>query len=243
MDSQPSFNVLGDDMQAVEIDLAPGQTVIAEAGTLILLEEGITFQALMADGTEPAGQGLLGSLKGAAKRMVSQAGIFLTHFTNLTQKNRKVVFGANNPGKVVPIELPSWGDQIVCAASSFVCATLGTKVDAVLVKRPSVGFLGGSGFVFQKFSGNGLVFLHATGSLLRRELNGESLRIEPGALVAFSADLDYSIERAGDLKTMLFGGDGLFLVTLRGHGSVLINSLPWRRVVHQIVEQVPRQSA
>jgi uncharacterized protein (AIM24 family) len=241
MGSQPSFQVIGDDMQAVEIDLAPGQAVIAEAGTLILLEEGITFQALMADGTEPAGQGLLGSLKGAVKRVGSQAGLFLTHFTNLTQNSRKAVFGAGNPGKLVPIELPSWGGQILCAASSFVCAEMGTKVDAVLVKQPSVGLFGGSGFILQKLSGDGRVFLHATGSLLRRELKGESLRIEPGALVAFSPDLDYSIERAGDLKTMLFGGDGLFLVTLRGHGSVLINSLPWRRVVHQIVEQVPRQ--
>ncbi len=241
MGSQPSFQVIGDDMQAVEIDLAPGQAVIAEAGTLILLEEGITYQALMADGTEPAGQGLLGSLKGAAKRIGSQAGLFLTHFTNLTQNSRKAVFGASNPGKLVPVELPSWGGQILCAASSFVCAEMGTKLDAALVKQPTVGFFGGYGFILQKISGDGLVFLHATGSLLRRELKGESLRIEPGALVAFSADLDYSIERAGDLKTMLFGGEGLFLVKLRGHGSVLINSLPWHRVVHQIVEQVPRQ--
>lgn len=241
MSSPPSFQLIGDDMQAVEIDLAPGQAVIAEAGTLILLEEGITYQALMADGTEPAGQGLLGSLKGAAKRMGSQSGLFLTHFTNPTQNSRKVVFGASNPGKLVPVELPSWGGQILCAASSFVCAEMGTKLDAAQVKKATVGFYGGFGFILQKISGDGLVFLHATGSLLRRELKGESLRIEPGALVAFSPDLDYSIERAGDLKTMLFGGDGLFLVTLRGHGSVLINSLPWHRVVHQIVEQMPRQ--
>lgn len=241
MPANPRYTILGTDMQAVEIDLAPGETVIAEAGTLILLEDGITFQARMADGSEPADHGLLGGLWDAAKRGVSGSGVFLTHFTNRADGPRRVVFGANSPGKVVPLELPAWGGQLLCEHNSFLCASRGTRVDAAMVKRLRSGFFGGTGFVLQHLSGDGVVFVHACGSVMRRELKGEVLRVEPGALVAFSAELDYSIERAGDLKTMLFGGEGLFLATLRGHGSVILESLPWSRVVHHIVEQVPRK--
>lgn len=239
--TKPRYTILGSDIQAVEFDLDPGQTVIAEAGTLILMEDGITFQARMADGTEPADQGLLGALWDATKRAVSGAGVFLTHFTNQAQAPRRVIFGANSPGKVVPLELPAWGGQVLCEHNSFICASAGTRVDAAMVKRYRSGFFGGTGFVLQHFSGDGIVFAHACGSLVRRDLNGEVLRVEPGALVAFSVELDYSIERAGNLKTMLFGGEGLFLATLSGTGSVLLKTLPWSRVVHYILEQMPRK--
>jgi uncharacterized protein (TIGR00266 family) len=233
--------ILGQDMQAVEIDLDPGQTIIAEAGALILMEDGVTFEAHMSDGAQPSGQGLLGGLWDAAKRAATGAGVFLTHFTNQSNQPRKVVFGANNPGKVVPIHLGEWNGEVLCEHHSFLCATLGTRVGAALVQRFGAGVFGGTGFILQHLSGEGTVFAHACGSLLRRDLQGETIRVEPGSLVAFSTGIDYSIERAGNLKTMLFGGEGLFLATLRGQGSVLLQSLPWSRVVHNIIEQVPKK--
>lgn len=235
----PRHIILGTDLQAIEIDLDPGQTIVAEAGTLILMEDGVTFEARMSDGAAPANQGLLGALWDASKRAVSGAGVFLTHFTNHATGPRRVVFGANSPGKVVPIDLAAWGGEVLCEHHSFLCATAGTRVDAALVKRLRAGLFGGTGFVLQHLSGPGTVFAHACGSVIRREMNDEVLRVEPGALVAFSTGLDYSIERAGNLKTMLFGGDGPFLATLRGTGSVLMQSLPWSRVVHHIIQQIP----
>lgn len=237
----PRHQILGQDMQAVEIDLDPGQTIVAEAGTLVLMEDGVTFEARMSDGTDSSGHGVLGGLWDAAKRAATGAGIFLTHFTNQANEPRKVVFGANNPGKVVPIDLNEWGGEILCEHHSFLCATLGTRVGAALVQRFGSGVFGGTGFILQRLSGQGTVFAHACGSIIRRDLQGETIRVEPGALVAFASGIEYSIEKAGNLKTMLFGGEGLFLATLRGSGPVLLQSLPWSRVVHHIIEQVPKK--
>lgn len=239
MNAIPKHVVIGSDMQAVEIDLEPNQTVIAEAGSLIYMEDGITFQARMADGAEPEGHHVLNYLWDAAKRAVTGAGVFLTHFTNQAGEPKKVVFGANSPGKVVQINLPDWGGQILCEHHSFLCATIGTRIDAAFVKRLRSGVFGGTGFVLQHLSGQGTLFAHACGTLMKKDLRGEILRVEPGALVAFSTSLEYSIERAGNLKTMLFGGEGLFLATLRGEGTVLLQSLPWSRVVQHIIEQIP----
>lgn len=231
--------ILGSDMQVVEITLVPGETVIAEAGSMLYLEDGIVFEARMGDGSG-VDQGILGSLWGAAKRAVTGAGIFMTHFTNHAHEPRRVIFGANNPGKVLPIHLNQCGGQILCEHHSFLCATQGTQVNAAFTQRFGAGLFGGAGFVLQKLSGDGTVFLHACGSVITEKLQGQTIRVEPGSLVGFTGDIEYSIERAGNLKTMFLGGEGLFLATLRGTGTVILQSLPWSRVVWQIIEQVPR---
>jgi uncharacterized protein (TIGR00266 family) len=238
MTTQLRGRVLGHDMQAIAVDLAPNETVIAEAGALIYMDDGIRFVAYMGDGTEVS-SGVMGSLWGAAKRAVSGAGMFLTHFTNHTSQTRTVVFGANNPGKILAMKLSDWGGHILCEHHTFLAAEMGTRVDAVFNQRLSAGFFGGAGFVLQKLSGSGEVWLHACGSVIERELNNETIHVEPGALVALSPSLEFKIERAGNLKTMFFGGEGLFLATLSGTGKVLLQSLPWNRVVAHIIEQVP----
>ena len=229
--------IIGHDMQAVEILLAPGQTIVAEAGSMVYMEDGITFAARMGDGTEPADAGLMSTLWSAAKRSVSGAGVFLTHFTNGASVPRRVVFGASSPGKVLKLDLTQWGGAILCEHGSFLCVTQGTRVNSAFAQKLRAGAFGGAGFVLQKIEGNGTLFAHACGSVIERTLNNEVLRVEPGALVAFSTTLEYSIERAGNLKTMLFGGEGVFLATLRGTGTVILQSLPWSRVVHHIAEQ------
>lgn len=231
------YEVIGHDMQAVEIQLDPGQTIVAEAGALIYMEDGITFQARMGDGTEPADAGLLSTLWGAAKRAATGAGVFLTHFQNQTDAPRRVAFGANNPGKVLKLDLAEWGGAVLCEHGSFLCVTQGTRVNAAFAQRLRAGAFGGAGFVLQRIEGNGTLFAHACGSIIEKKLANETLRVEPGAIVALPTSIDYSIERAGNLKTMLFGGEGLFLATLRGSGTVLLQSLPWSRVVHHILEQ------
>jgi uncharacterized protein (TIGR00266 family) len=238
--SIPKHEIIGHDMQAVEIDLDPGQTILAEAGSMVYMEDGITFEARMGDGSAPGSGGLLGTLWSASKRAVSGAGVFLTHFTNGADRPRKAVFGANSPGKVLTVDLTEWGGEILCEHSSFLCATAGLRVDAAFAQRLRSGAFGGTGFVLQRLVGEGTVFLHACGSVISKKLTGETLKAEPGALVAFSPSLDYSIERAGNLKTMLFGGEGLFLATLSGTGAVLLQTLPWSRVVQHIQEGIQK---
>lgn len=233
--------IIGHDMQAVDIVLDPGETIVAEAGSMIYMEDGIVFEARMGDGTEPPDQGLLSTLWGAAKRSVTGAGVFLTHFQNRANAARRVVFGANNPGKVLKLDLAQWGGIVLCEHGSFLCVSQGTRVNAAFAQKLRAGAFGGAGFVLQRIEGNGTLFAHACGSVIEKQLNNEILRVEPGALVALSSTIEYSIERAGNLKTMLFGGEGLFLATLRGTGTVLLQSLPWSRVVNHILEQVHQQ--
>jgi uncharacterized protein (TIGR00266 family) len=222
--------ILGHDMQAVEITMQPGQEIVAEAATLLAMEDGISFEAKIGDGTK-ASRGVMSAIG----RSISGAGIFLTHFINNGSQPAKVSFAANSPGRIVPIHLPDWGGSINVEHSGFLCATKGTSVNAKRAKRIRAGVFGGSGFFLQRIEGDGTVFLHCCGSIIERDLNDESIRCEPGAVVAFDPSIDFSIERAGNLKTMVFGGEGVFLATLRGTGKVILQSLPWGRVVSHIV--------
>lgn len=233
------YEVVGHDMQLVRIEMDPGQTLVAEAGAMVYMDEGIEFEARMGDGTEPADQGMMGALVGLAKRAATGAGVFLTHYSNRTSSVRRIHFGAARPGKIVAVDLEEWGGQILCEHRTFLCAEFGTHVTVAWTQRLATSAFGGAGFILQKLEGRGKVFLHACGSVIDETLDGGSLLIEPGALVAFSPSLAYDIQKAGNLKTMLFGGEGLFLATLKGSGRVFLQSLPWSRVVHEIVEQVP----
>ena len=229
------YRVIGDDMQAVEIELDPGETVIAEAGALNYMDEGIAFESKMGDGTD-ADQGMLSKLFGAGKRMLAGESFMITHFTNRGQGKQRVAFSAPYPGKVIPLNLAELGGEVLCQRDGFLCAALGTKLDIAFTQRLGAGFFGGEGFVLQRLSGNGLAFVHACGTIIRRELRGETIRVDTGCIVGFTPGIDYSIQRAGNLKSMMFGGEGLFLATLRGSGTIWLQTLPFSRLANSVLK-------
>jgi uncharacterized protein (TIGR00266 family) len=232
------YRIHGDDLQTVEVELDPQETVIAEAGAMNWMEDDIAFETRMGDGSN-ANEGLLGQLFGAGKRMLTGEGLFMTHFTNRGALKRKVAFAAPYPGKIVPVDLAALGGDLLCQKDAFLCAAMGTSVSMAFNKKFGAGFFGGEGFILQKLQGDGLAFLHAGGTVVKRELNGETLRVDTGCIVAFDATVSYDIEAAGGLKSMLFGGEGLFLATLRGHGTVWLQSLPFSRLADRILMHAP----
>ncbi|MGW8124170.1 TIGR00266 family protein [Roseivirga echinicomitans] len=233
------YELHGDDMQMVEIELDPQETVIAEAGAMNWMEEDIDFQAKMGDGSEPD-NGILGKLLSVGKRVLTGESIFMTHFTNMGYAKRKVTFAAPYPGKIIPVDLNEIGQGIICQKDAFLCAALGTNVSIAFSRKLGAGFFGGEGFILQKLQGDGMAFLHAGGTVVKRQLNGETLRVDTGCIVAFSPGIDYDIQRAGNLKSMFFGGEGLFLATLRGTGTVYLQSLPFSRLADRIIQHAPR---
>ncbi|WP_020676785.1 TIGR00266 family protein [Geopsychrobacter electrodiphilus] len=233
------YTIVGDDMQMVQIELDPSETVIAEAGAMNYMEQDIQFEARMGDGSQ-ADQGLMGKLFSAGKRVLAGESIFLTHFTNRGSTKRHVAFAAPYTGKIIPLDLNKLGGEVLCQKDSFLCAAYGTKLDIAFQRRLGTGFFGGEGFILQRMQGDGLVFVHASGTIVERQLQGETLRVDTGCLVAFEPSVDYNIERAGNLKSMLFAGEGLFLATLSGHGKVWIQSLPFSRLADRILANAPR---
>ena len=227
------YEIFGDDMQFVEIELDPGETVIAEAGAMMYLDEGITFEAKMGDGSDPE-EGLWGKLKGASKRAVSGESVFLTHFTNSGGGKQIAAFAAPYPGKIIPIDLATLGGQLIAQKDAFLCAALGTKVDIVFSRKIGRGLFGGEGFILQDLKGDGKVFVQAGGTIVEKQLIGNQLRVDTGCLVAFEPTVEYDIQRAGKLKSQFFGGEGLFLATLTGHGKVWLQSLPFSRLADRI---------
>lgn len=232
------YEVFGDDMQIVEVELDPGETVIAEAGAMNYMEEGITFEAKMGDGSAPQ-QGFMQKMISAAGRSLTGESIFMTHFTNEGFGKRRVAFAAPYPGKIIPLDLAEIGGSMTCQKDAFLCAALGTKVSIAFQKRLGAGFFGGEGFILQKLVGDGKAFVHAGGTVIKKELRGETLRVDTGCLVAFTEGIEYNIERAGSLKSMFFGGEGLFLATLQGHGTVLLQSLPFSRLADRVIQHAP----
>lgn len=230
--------ILGDDIQVVEVELDPGETVVAEAGAMNYMDDGIDFEAKMGDGSQPD-QGLFGKLLGAGKRLLTGESIFLTHFVNNGPDKRRVAFAGPYPGKIVPVDLAKIHGEFLCQKDAFLCAALGTEVDIAFTKRLGTGFFGGEGFVLQRLVGDGMAFIHAGGFVTRRQLEGETLRVDTGCIVGFTSGIDYDIERAGSLKSMFFGGEGLFLATLRGTGTVLLQSLPFSRMANRILAHAP----
>ncbi len=232
------YEILGSEMQIVEVELDPGETVVAEAGAMNYMEEDIQFESRMGDGAE-ADQGIMGKLLGAGKRMLTGESMFLTHFTNRGSVKRRVAFAAPFPGKILAIDLAKVGGGIICQKDSFLCAALGTKVGIAFNKRLGAGFFGGEGFILQKLEGDGMGFIHAGGHVVKKQLRGETLRIDTGCIVAFTSGIEYDIQLAGNLKSMFFGGEGFFLATLRGHGTVLLQSLPFSRLANRVLAHAP----
>lgn len=232
------YEIIGAEMQLVEVELDPGETVVAEAGAMTYMEEDIVFETRMGDGSEPE-QGLMGKLFSAGKRMVTGESVFTTHFSNRGVGKRRVSFSAPYPGNIIPLDMAQQGGHITCQKDAFLCAALGTRIDITFNRKLGVGLFGGEGFILQTLSGDGMAFIQAGGSVIEKRLSGETLRVDTGCLVGFSGDIEYDIERAGNLKSMVFGGEGLFLATLKGHGTVWLQSLPFSRMADRILSHAP----
>ena len=200
------YEIFGNDMQIVEIELDPGETVIAEAGAMNYMEDGIVFETRMGDGSSASGSMLDGILN-IGKRVLTGESIFMTHFTNEGQGKKKVAFAAPYPGKVVAVDMATQAQELICQKDAFLCAALGTQLDIAFHRRLGAGFFGGEGFILQRLRGDGKAFIHVGGTVIRRELNNETLRVDTGCIAAFTPGIDYDIERAGGLKSMIFGGE------------------------------------
>lgn len=234
------YEIHGNEMQIVEVELDPGETVIAEAGGMNYMDDGIVFETKMGDGSAASGGGFMGLLKNVGKRVLTGESIFMTHFTNRVPSGKKrVAFAAPYPGKIIPLKLSDYGGEILCEKDAFLCAAYGTSVGIAFQKRFGAGLFGGEGFILQRLQGDGMAFIHAGGTIIKKELRGETMRVDTGCLVAFTQGISYDIERAGNLKSMFFGGEGLFLTTLRGHGTVWLQSLPFSRLADRILANAP----
>ncbi|GAB4036999.1 TIGR00266 family protein [Spirosoma jeollabukense] len=228
------YKIIGEDIQIVEIELDPNETVIAEAGSMLFMEDGITFETKMGDGSQPD-QGFLGKLLQAGSRVIMGESLFMTHFTNRGVGKRKVAFSAPYPGTVMPVNLANiYGNTLIVQKDAFLCAALGTKLSIQFNQRLGAGFFGGEGFILEKVQGDGMAFIHAGGVVIERTLNNETLRVDTGCVVGFEPSINFDVQRAGGLRSMVFGGEGLFLATLRGSGKVWIQSMPISKLVQRL---------
>ena len=232
------YKLYGDDLQFVEIELDPNETVIAEAGMMIYMEDSIQFDTRLGDGSKPK-SGVVGTLLNIGARALTGESLFMTHFTNGGSGKRHVAFGAPYPGRIMPIDLDVANGELICQKDAFLCAARGTEVSIAFNKRLGAGFFGGEGFILQRLRGDGLVFLHAGGTIVEKRLNNATLKVDTGCLVAFEKTIDYNIQMAGNLKSMVFGGEGIFLATLTGTGRVWLQSLPFSRLADRIIKAAP----
>ena len=234
------YEIKGAEMQFVEVELDPGEAAIGEAGSMMFMDTGVEMDTVFGDGSQQSG-GLFGKLLGAGKRLVTGESLFTTIYTNQGQGKKRVAFAAPYPGKILPMDLSQLGGTLICQKDSFLCAARGVSLGIALQKRLGTGFFGGEGFIMQKLEGDGLAFVHAGGTVVRRELKaGESLMIDTGCVVAYTAGVDFDIQYVGKIKTALFGGEGLFLARLTGPGQVWLQSLPFSRLASRIFAAAPQ---
>lgn len=230
---QLDYKILGDDIQLVEIELDPLETVVAEAGSMMYMDNDILFETKMGDGSDP-NQGLMSKLLSAGTRVLTGESLFVTHFTNRGVAKQRVAFAAPYPGKIVPVDLAALGGQLIVQKDGFLCAAKGTRISITLNRRFGSGLLGGEGFILQKLEGNGKAFMHAGGTVIERRLNNETLKIDTGCIVGYTPGIDFNIETSGGIRSMVFGGEGIFLATLRGTGTVWLQSMPIRKLIQAI---------
>ena len=227
------YKIIGHDIQMVEIELDPQETIVAEAGAMLYMREGIEFETKMGDGSNPD-QGFMGKLISMGSRAISGESLFMTHFSNRGFGKSQVAFAAPYPGTIIPVDLQKIGGKLIVQKSGFLCAALGTKISMHFNRKIGAGFFGGEGFILQKLQGDGMAFIHAGGTLIEHNLQNETIRVDTGCVVAFEESIDFSIETSGSLKSMLFGGEGIFLSTLRGTGKVWLQSMPFSKLVQAI---------
>jgi uncharacterized protein (TIGR00266 family) len=229
------YRVIGGDIQIVEVELDPNETVIAEAGAMLYMEDGINFESKMGDGSNPS-QGFFGKLLSAGSRLITGESLFMTHFQNRGSRKARVAFAPSFPGTIMPVKLSEVaGNTLIVQKDAFLCAALGTKISMHFNKKLGAGLFGGEGFILQKLEGDGMAFVHAGGTVIEKYLDGETLRVDTGCIVAFEPSVSYDIQRAGNLKSMFLGGEGLFLATLSGRGKVWLQSMPFSKLAQTIV--------
>lgn len=234
------YQILGESMQFVEVELDPHETVVAEAGALMMMEDNIEMETIFGDGSKQDGGGIMNRLIGAGKRMITGESLFMTTFTNKGTQKRHVYFASPYPGEILPMDLSELNGKIICQKDAFLAAAKGVSVGIEFQRKLGAGFFGGEGFIMQKLEGDGMAFIHAGGTICARELApGEKLRIDTGCLVAMTADVNYDIEMVSGVKTALFGGEGLFFATLQGPGTVWVQSLPFSRLASRVFAAAP----
>jgi uncharacterized protein (TIGR00266 family) len=236
------FEIFGTEMQFVEVELDPGESAIAEAGTFMYMTPGIAMETIFGDGSQAqSGGGLFGALLGAGKRLLTGESLFMTVFTNSGTGKHRVAFAAPYAGKIIPLDLAAMGGELICQKDSFLCAARGVSIGIAFQRRIGAGLFGGEGFIMQRLQGDGLCFVHAGGTIQPLELKaGETLRVDTGCLVALQPSVTYDIQFVGKVKTALFGGEGLFYATLTGPGKVWLQSLPLSRLADRIYKAAPR---
>jgi len=228
------YQIKGESIQIVEIELDPMETVIAEAGAMLFMDDGINFETKMGDGSNPR-QGLFDKLLSAGSRLITGESLFMTHFTNQGNKKAKVGFSAPYPGTIIPVDLSqSPNSELIVQKDGFLCAAYGTKLSIAFNRKLGSSLVGGEGFILQKLQGDGNAFVHAGGTVIERTLNNETLRVDTGCVVAFESQIDFDVQMAGGLRSMVFGGEGIFLATLRGTGKVWLQSMPIRKLVQAL---------
>ncbi len=228
------YKILGEDIQVVEIELDPSETVIAEAGSMLFMEDGITFETKMGDGSQ-ANQSILGKMFQAGSRLLMGESLFMTHFTNRGAGKRKVAFAAPYPGTIKAVNLAEINQNtLIVQKDAFLCAAMGTSISIHFNKRFGAGLFGGEGFILERIQGDGLAFIHSGGVVIEKILNNEILRLDTGCLVAYEPQLNFDIQSAGGLRSMIFGGEGMFLATLSGTGKVWIQSLPISKLIQRL---------
>ena len=234
------YEIFGEEMQYVEIELDPDEGVIAEAGSFMMMDEGIKMETIFGDGSQND-TGFLGKVFGAGKRLLTGESLFMTAFYNTLTGKRKVSFASPYPGKIVAIDLLEYKGKFICQKDAFLCAAKGVSVGIEFSKKLGRGLFGGEGFIMQKLEGDGLTFVHAGGTLAKKVLQrGETLRVDTGCIVGFTQDINYDIEFVGGIKNTVFGGEGLFFAKLEGPGVVYIQSLPFSRLAGRVLQSVPR---
>ncbi len=235
------YRIYGDDMQYVEIELDPGEAVIAEAGGMMYMDGGIVMETIFGDGSQQQGGGFMNALLGAGKRLLTGESLFMTVFGNQAGGKQRVAFGAPYPGHIVPVKLSEVGGTVIAQKDSFLCAAKGVSLGIEFQRRLGVGLFGGEGFIMQRLTGDGWAFMHAGGSVHERMLApGEVIRVDTGCIVGFQPTVDYDIQTVSGIKSALFGGEGLFFATLRGPGKIWLQSLPLSRLAGRIYAAAPQ---
>jgi len=236
------FEIKGSEMQFVEIELDPGEAAIGEAGSLFFMDAAIGMDAVFGDGSKNQGGGLFGKLLGAGKRLLTGESLFTTVYTNQGSGKQRVAFAAPYPGKILPMELDRLGGMLICQKDAFLCAARGVSLGIALQQKLGVGFFGGEGFIMQKLEGDGLAFVHAGGTIVKRELTpGQTLMVDTGCVVAYTPNTNFEIQYVGKIKTALFGGEGLFFAKLTGPGTVWLQSLPFSRLASRVFAAAPQR--
>jgi uncharacterized protein (TIGR00266 family) len=237
------YEIKGSEMQFVEVELDPGEAAIGEAGSMMFMEAGISLDTVFGDGSrnQGGGGGLFGKLLSAGKRLVTGESLFTTVYTNNAPTKQRVAFAAPYPGKILPMDLSKMGGTLLCQKDAFLCAARGVSLGIAFQQKLSVGFFGGEGFIMQKLEGDGLAFVHAGGTVMRRELKpGETIFVDTGCVVAYTPSVNFEIQYVGKIKTALFGGEGLFFAKLTGPGTIWLQSLPFSRLASRVFAAAPQ---